>query len=110
MKMLTILAAGLAGGLALAPTAHAAQWQSINQRQARLDQRINRGVRNGSLTWAEAVRLRNRFWRIARLETRYRRTGGLSYWERQDLDRRFDALSRSIRVQRHDRQYRRRGR
>jgi hypothetical protein len=80
------------------------QWQSINSRQANLDRRIDVGVRNGSLTRSEAVRLRAEFRNIAYLESRYRRSNGLSNWERQDLDRRFDRLSQRIRVERHDRQ------
>lgn len=78
-------------------------WQPINQRQAQLDQRIDVGVRNGSLTRNEAVRLRAEFNDIARLEARYR-YNGLSRAERADLDRRFDALSARIRYERHDRQ------
>lgn len=79
------------------------QWVSINQRQAQLDRRIDMGVRNGQLTRQEAYRLRGEFNQIARLEARYR-AGGLSNWERQDLDRRFDRLSAQIRAERNDRQ------
>lgn len=79
------------------------QWQSINARQANLDRRIDIGVRNGSLTRSEAVRLRAEFRQISYLEQRYRRTGnGLNAWERQDLDRRFDRLSARIRSERRD--------
>jgi hypothetical protein len=76
-------------------------WQSINQRQTQLDARIDAGVRDGSLTRPEALRLRGEFNDLARLEARYR-VDGLSYGERADLDRRFDALSQQIRVQRND--------
>lgn len=83
------------------------QWQSINARQRNLDRRIDVGVRNGTLTRAEARRLRAEFRQIAYLERRYRHTGGgLNAWERQDLDRRFDRLSAQIRYERHDRNYR----
>jgi len=79
------------------------QWQSINARQRNLDRRIDVGVRNGSLTRSEAMRLRAEFRNIAYLEARYRRTGGgLSAWERADLDRRFDRLSARIREERRD--------
>ena len=79
------------------------QWQSINARQANLDRRIDQGVRNGTLTRSEAIRLRAEFRQIAYLEQRYRRTGGgLNAWERQDLDRRFDRLSMRIRIERRD--------
>jgi len=78
------------------------RWQSINQRQASLDARIDQGVRSGALTRPEAVRLRSEFRYIANLEARYRATNGLQQWERTDLDRRFDALSARIRIQKHD--------
>ncbi|KRB40667.1 hypothetical protein [Phenylobacterium sp. Root700] len=76
-------------------------WMNINQRQEQLDRRIDRGVRNGSITRGEAYRLRNEFQTIARLEHRYR-ANGLSGWERADLDRRFDRLSAQIRWERND--------
>lgn len=101
-RMLFALAASGAAIAMLPSAASAAPWQSINQRQANLYNRIEQGVRSGSLTRAEARRLHMRFNNIARLETRYRRSGGLSWNERRDLDRRFNALSRSVRVQKHD--------
>lgn len=76
-------------------------WSSINQRQAQLDRRIDVGVRNGSLSHREAARLRGEFNSLARLEAHYRR-GGLTGWERTDLDRRFDRLSAQIRYERAD--------
>lgn len=86
--------------------ASAAPWQSINQRQARIEGRIDQGIRSGALNRNEAVRLRAQFRQLANLEYRYRRTGGLSNWERQDLDRRFDQLSARVYNQKHDRQHR----
>ncbi len=93
-----------ASALAIAAPAAAQSWQSINQRQENLDRRIDQGVRNGSLTRAEAARLRAEFRDIARLEAHYRASYGLSDSERRDLDRRFDALSQRIRWERHDSQ------
>jgi hypothetical protein len=81
-------------------------WQSINARQANLDRRIDQGVRNGALSRREATRLRSEFNSLLRLEANYRR-GGLTAWERTDLDRRFDRLSAQIRYERHDRDNRR---
>ena len=77
-------------------------WTPIERRMERLDQRIDQGVRSGQLTRREADRLRDQFHSVARLEVRYSRNG-LSNWERQDLDRRFDQLSRQIRWERSDR-------
>ncbi len=127
MKTLTLIAATAASVLALSATAASAQawgpanerrpdvdsrryddgrhpqggWMNINQRQAQLDRRIDRGVRNGQITRREAIGLRSEFQAIARLENRYR-VNGLSQWERADLDRRFDTLSARIRYERHD--------
>jgi len=101
MKKLLAIAVA-ASALAVAAPASAQVWQSINQRQERLDSRIDAGVRSGDLTRGEAVRLRADFNDLARLEARYRSTYGLSLSERQDLDRRFDALSARIRYERND--------
>lgn len=81
-------------------------WQSINARQAGLDRRIDQGVRSGQLSRREATRLRGEFNGLLRLEANYRR-GGLTAWERNDLDRRFDRLSAQVRNERHDRDNRR---
>jgi len=105
MKIVTALLAAATMAVALPATVNAQGWQSINQRQANLYSRIDMGVRNGSLTRREASSLKTRFANIQRMEYRYRRNG-LTMAERRDLDRRFDALSRSIRLQRHDRQTR----
>jgi hypothetical protein len=116
MKKFTLMLAGLGIAAAAvpataiaAPAPHAASyqggWQNINARQARLDARINQGIRSGALTRAEASRLRNEFRALTRLEARYRATRpGLTMAERRDLDRRFDALSARIKIQKRDRQ------
>ena len=78
------------------------RWVAIEQRKVQLDRRIDQGLRNGQLTRAEAMRLRNDFNAVARVEARYR-VNGLSNWERADLDRRFDAISDAIRWERRDR-------
>jgi hypothetical protein len=78
-----------------------ADWTSINQRQTNLETRITAGVRDRTLTQAEAGRLRTDLRTLARLETTYRRNG-LTAAERADLDRRFDLLSARIRDKRAD--------
>jgi Ni/Co efflux regulator RcnB len=111
MKRTLFALAALATVAAAPLAAQAAPWQTINQRQAKLEHRIDQGVRNGSLTRGEALRLRGEFRSLSRLEASYRRSNGLSMRERADLDARFDRLSREIRIERHDRQdYRHDGR
>jgi hypothetical protein len=100
--LLSLLAASSLA-VALPAVANAQTWASINERQANLDQRIDNGVRNGDLTRAEADMLRADFNRLAHLEVDYRSSApGLTLAETQDLDRRFDALSQRIRVERAD--------
>ena len=115
MKKFSLVLAGLGIAAAAvpatafaAPAPHVASyqgaWQNINARQARLDARINQGIRSGALTRSEAMRLKAQFRDLARLEARYRATRpGLTLAERRDLDRRFDALSARIKIEKHDR-------
>lgn len=107
MKRIIASIAAATVALSATPTVASAQaWQSINARQERLYGRIEQGVRSGVLTRREAANLRSQFMRLNALEGQYRRSNGLSQWERRDLDRRFDALSRSIRWEKHDGQNR----
>jgi hypothetical protein len=105
MNRLKTVIAGLGLAAVVVPgIASAAPWQSINQRQARLDQRIDQGIRSGALNRNEARGLRRESRQLAALEGRYRRDG-LSASERRDLDRRFDALSARVRYDKHDRRH-----
>ena len=81
-------------------------WQSISNRKHQLDRRINVGLRNGSLSRREGRRLENELNRLVRLERSYLR-GGLTRWERNDLDRRYDRLAAEVRNERRDRDNRR---
>ena len=108
MTRFTMIAAALGMATVALPSAASAQaFQSINARQANLFNRIDQGIRSGALNRAEAAQLKVDFRALNQREATYRRTGGLSGWERQDLNRRFDALSARVRVQKHDRQGRR---
>jgi hypothetical protein len=104
----SIIAATLGLAVAVVPTAASAQngWQSINQRQSNLYNRIDQGIRSGALTRPEASQLRTQFQQLNRLENRYR-AGGLSNFERQDLNSRYDQLAAKVRFQKNDRQDRR---
>lgn len=81
-------------------------WQSISNRKFQLDRRIDVGLRNGSLSRREANRLKVELNSLVRLERSYMR-GGLTRWERSDLDRRYDRLALQIRAERRDRDNRR---
>lgn len=112
MKKFMLLIAGLGVATAALPASAAAYqpgWQNINARQARIEQRIDQGIRSGSLSRREATQIRNEYRGLVRLEARYRASHpGLTMQERRDLDRRYDALSAKIRFEKHDRNAHRR--
>jgi hypothetical protein len=81
-------------------------WQSISQRKFQLDRRIDVGLRNGALSRREARGLQSQLNSLIRLERNYMR-GGLTRWERNDLDRRYDRLAVQVRMGRRDRDNRR---
>jgi hypothetical protein len=69
---------------------------------ARIDQRIELGLRNGSLTRTEATRLRRQLRDVQQREWRYARDGRVTASEARDLDRRYAALTMRLRVERRD--------
>ena len=107
MKAMILATLGVAT-IAVPTIAEAQRWTPIAQRQVQLDRRIDQGIRSGALNRREAVRLRGELRQLNQLEYRYRRSGGgLSVTERRDLDRRYDMLSRQVRFEKNDRNYRR---
>ena len=76
-------------------------WNPISQRKHNLDRRIDRGIQTRQLSRREASRLQDELNSLVRLERSYMR-GGLTRWEREDLDRRYDRLSAKVRYERND--------
>ena len=84
----------------------AAPGVSIDARQAMLAQRIDRGVRNGSITRREAARLNAELREIERTEWTFRRSRpGLTQREIAQLEMRLDRLAALVRFERNDRQF-----
>lgn len=107
MKAMILAGLGIAT-IAVPTIADAQRWTPIAQRQGQLQARIDQGVRSGALNRREAVRLQGELRGLSQLEYRYRRSGGgLSISEQRDLDRRYDVLSRQVRFEKRDRNYRR---
>ena len=99
--------AWISGIALLAATAPALAYQgfgdpSINQREYRLEQRIEQGVRSGELTRNEYRRLRFELRDIERNKQWFMADGRLTASERAQLHARLDALSREIYRERHD--------
>lgn len=100
--LLSIAAVSAVAAAASVPAIASAQPYGYGgDRVARLDQRIDWGIRNGDLTRGEAWRLKGDLRETARLEASYRRNG-LNSRERADLDRRYDRISAQVRYERHD--------
>lgn len=74
----------------------------LNEQRVALEARIDAGVRDGSLTRAEASRLRDDYDGLVQLETRYAADGRLTSDERNDLRDRYNALSQRVDDQRAD--------
>jgi hypothetical protein len=106
--ILTLVAAASLAGAAVPAFAQGfrpSDWQPLSQRQDQIERRIDDGVRSGQLTRFEARDLRNQFNNLLRLEARYERHG-LTFDERTDLQRRYDALASRVRFEKHDDQTR----
>lgn len=77
----------------------------INQRQAKQQHRIDKGIANGSLTAREVNRLQRQQGHIAAYEARSRADGnGLTRAERLRIEAMQDRASANIYRQKHDRQ------
>jgi len=101
MKMIVL---ALAGTIAVATPAYA-QSSYGSYREASSDRRIDalhyqvdEGIRRGTISRGEAMRLTDQLWQIRRLENEYARNG-FSSWERTDLDRRITFLQDQLRGQ-----------
>jgi hypothetical protein len=68
----------------------------------RQQERIDQGLRNGSLTRSEAVALRDEQNRIANLIQRARRDGRVDRYERGEIERAQAVASRHIYAEKHD--------
>jgi hypothetical protein len=86
----------LSAGLLAAGGASAQSMSSIDAREAAQQERIERGIRDGSLTRSEARRLERGEQRIERYEQRARADGVVTAQERQRLDHMLDREGRAI--------------
>lgn len=93
-----VAAAAVASTLAAAP----AFADRVDQRQSNQANRIEQGLRDGSLTRQEAARLKDEQARIAKLEREAERDGRITREERARLGAAQNRASRNIYEERHD--------
>ncbi|HIA51104.1 MAG TPA: hypothetical protein EYN91_03315 [Candidatus Melainabacteria bacterium] len=104
-RLLSIAALGLIASTTLIAPAQAqmfAGFGNINQAQARLQSRINSGVRSGRLTRQEAFNLQQKMRRLNVMEAQFRSSGNLSFRERARLNGELSRLSNEISLQLND--------
>ncbi len=86
----------LIGLLALAGAARATPappaWATLTAREARTAARIDAAAKAGQIPEVEAARLRQKLHRTESLRTFYRKSHGISAWERRDIERRLKTL------------------
>ncbi len=75
---------------------------TINQHQENQKDRIQQGVKSGELTRREALTLKEKEFRAARVEKRLKEDGSLTPEERARLQKYQDYLSKDIYKQKHD--------
>ena len=98
---LLILTAGIVVAGATAASAYP-YGDSFERREYHQEKRIERGVRDGSITPREYYRLQSEQRRIDALEHRARRDGIVTPYERYRIRRAQDEASRHIYQERHD--------
>ncbi len=98
MKRVLLLGLLLLAGPAVAAPPPA--WATLTAREARTGTRIDQAVRSHEITATEASRLRQRLRRIEQLRLYYRKSHGMSAWERRDLEGRLKTIDARIAKQR----------
>ena len=77
----------------------------LDDRASSMDQRIDNGLSDGSLTFGQASVLRSRLHDIERRQARYQ-DEGMAGWQSRELNRSYDRLADEITNARHDTSYR----
>lgn len=105
-RKLLLSATALVAGIAAVtlPAAAADRFDRTDVRQAKQAQRIQQGIRSGELTRHEAAKLQHQQAHIRDMERVAERDGHISRGERARIEAAQNAASRSIYVEKHDRQ------
>jgi len=104
LAIATVATLGAAAAASAAPYGYGpgrGDGAAIDQRIGEIGMRIDRGSRDGSLTFREARYLRGQLQGVRRMEFRYGRDG-LDGRERDELNGRLDRISYQVRGERHD--------
>lgn len=105
MKKLLVIATAAALVMPFAASAETDSTSRIDQRQAKQEQRIDRGVQSGALTEREAARLEKGQTHVDNMENKALADGKVTARERARIENAQDRQSRRIHHQKHDRQH-----
>jgi hypothetical protein len=72
------------------------EWATLTAREARASQHIDAAQKDGRISDAEADRLRRQLHKVESLRLYYRKSHGMSAWERRDLERRLKAIDTKL--------------
>ncbi len=67
-------------------------WATLQAREARVASHVDQAEKDGGIQGAEAGRMRRQLHKIESLRLYYRKSHGMSAWERRDLERRLKAI------------------
>ncbi len=101
MKLITV---AVLATLSLPAFAQTASTPRIDQRQAKQEQRIDKGVQSGQLNQKEAARLDKGQARVQKMEDKAAVDGKVTAKERRKIERAQDKQSRKIAREKHDKQ------
>ena len=100
MKRLVLFALTAAALAAMTASAWAAPpppaWASLTARESRTAEHIDQARKAAQINEAEADRLQRQLHRVQSLQAYYRRSHGVSAWERRDLERRIKTIDSHI--------------
>src|SRR5262245_57796098 len=102
MKRIALIALALAASTGAASAHDYSRGDRIDAREAAQARRIERGIRNGELTWHEQLKLKAEQARIYAMERAAKRDGYIDAYEARRIERAQDAASRHIYRETHD--------
>ncbi len=86
--LLAIAMAAMTASAQAAPPA----WATLAARETRAAEHIDRAEKDGRIAGGEADRLRRQLHKVESLRLYYRKSHGMSAWERRDIERRLKAI------------------
>jgi hypothetical protein len=104
MKTVKFITGVVIAAFALPVLAQTTSTPRIDQRQANQEQRIQQGVKSGSLTQKEAARLEKGQAHVQKMENKAVADGKVTAKERARIEKAQDKQSRKISREKHDKQ------